>query len=217
MRGFWAVFIFTSSAAPVVISPFHTSITVSHVNIFLDLIHNGCAVHLRHSGIALVHVYKTDKTQDTDHQAKVEASACLLFLSPLHYDTDHDRSCRIWGERRGYPCVHRTVSLSAEEALCGAFPNHSYIASILPSDLFPRSAPYPFTHVFRFRCTDKRQIHTVLSATISYVSASSLRTGQLPVSYLVISSLLSVCELICDIFPCHAPLHHKHHCVIKEV
>lgn len=51
-----------------------------HIDIFLDLIYNGCAVHCSHSGITLIHIYKTDKTQDADHKAEIKASACLFFL-----------------------------------------------------------------------------------------------------------------------------------------
>ena len=40
-----------------------------HIKLFPDLIHNGRTVYLSHPGIALIHVYKADKTQNTNHQA----------------------------------------------------------------------------------------------------------------------------------------------------
>ena len=60
-----------------VIPDFHHCI---HIQILFDLIYNGCAVHLSHACVALVHVYKADKAQDADHKTEIEAAACLFFL-----------------------------------------------------------------------------------------------------------------------------------------
>ena len=148
---------------------------------------------------------KTDKTQDTDHQAKVEASACLLFLS-LFIMIQIMIDPAVSGVNGGDIPAFIVQSLCLPKKLSAA---HFRIIHILPLS-FPviyflalLLIPSRMSSVSDVRTRGRSIRYCRLQYPMSLpllLEPDSFR------SLIWLSHLcLSVCELICDIFPCHAP------------